>query len=66
MRFAVNDALWVGEILLEAAQAEIKPRFGRLTAGLARSAQFEPRLSLTEVVVFGAHEAGRAPLLGCG
>ncbi|MFC7738375.1 inositol monophosphatase family protein [Roseomonas sp. GCM10028921] len=36
MRFAFDDALRVGEILLEAAQAEIMPRFGRLAAGQVR------------------------------
>jgi fructose-1,6-bisphosphatase/inositol monophosphatase family enzyme len=36
MRFTVGDALRVGKILARAAQTEIMPRFGTLTAGQVR------------------------------
>jgi fructose-1,6-bisphosphatase/inositol monophosphatase family enzyme len=36
MRFTVSDALRIGDILSRAAQAEIMPRFGALTAGQVR------------------------------
>jgi fructose-1,6-bisphosphatase/inositol monophosphatase family enzyme len=35
-RFALGDAIRIGEILSHAAQAEIMPRFGALTAGQVR------------------------------
>ena len=36
MRFTMDDALRVGEILSSAARTEIMPRFGRLVAGQIR------------------------------
>ena len=36
MRFTIDDALRVGEILSQAAQNEIMPRFGRLLGGEVR------------------------------
>jgi fructose-1,6-bisphosphatase/inositol monophosphatase family enzyme len=36
MRFTIDDALRVGEILSRAARTEIMPRFGRLVAGQVR------------------------------
>ncbi len=36
MRFTLGDTLRIGEILSHAAQAEIMPRFGALTAGQVR------------------------------
>ena len=37
MRLTIADALRVGEILARAAQAELMPRFGRLSAGQVRA-----------------------------
>src|SRR5689334_15426696 len=37
MRLTIADALRVGEILAQAARAELMPRFGRLSAGQVRA-----------------------------
>src|SRR5690242_19428319 len=39
-RFAFSDTIRIGEILSRAAQAEIMPRFGALTAGQVREKSF--------------------------
>jgi fructose-1,6-bisphosphatase/inositol monophosphatase family enzyme len=55
MRFTINDALRVGEILFEASQAEIMPRFGRLAAG-----QIREKSSRFDVVTDADEAAERA------